>query len=35
VATAPGQAVVGPEADQLKAATRLSSRQTLPSLALR
>jgi len=35
VATAPGQAVVGPEADQLKAASRLSSRQSLPTLALR
>jgi flagella basal body P-ring formation protein FlgA len=35
VATAPGQAVVGPEADQLKAASRLSSRQSLPYLALR
>lgn len=35
VATAPGQAVVGPEADQLKAATRLSSRQSLSNLALR
>ena len=36
VATVPGQAVVGPEADQLKAAARLSpSRQSLPYLALR
>lgn len=35
VATAPGQAVVGPQADQLKAATRLASRQTVPYLALR
>ena len=35
VATAPGQAVVGPEAEQIKAAARLNSRQTLPYLALR
>jgi len=36
VATAPGQAVVGPEADQIKTAVRLSpSRQSLPYLALR
>jgi flagella basal body P-ring formation protein FlgA len=35
VATAPGQAVVGPEADQLKAAARLSAHQSLPYLAQR
>src|SRR6185437_11646789 len=36
VATAPGQAVVGPEAEQFKAAVRLApTRQSLPSLALR
>jgi flagella basal body P-ring formation protein FlgA len=35
VATAPGQAVVGPEADQIKAAARSTSRQSLPYLALR
>jgi hypothetical protein len=35
VASAPGQAVVGPEAEQIRAAARQSPRQSLPYLAQR